>query len=299
MKHYYPRNRGVINRAIGFFKYTPSRFLLLLPVAAAIPTFQALVAWEFAWSPLNVKGLSAAIYAGGYLPTLLIIFIQVVFGFMTPNEDLELKRQRRVRGVDLDRELGIVHKPTWWRRIRDGGVSEANMNMRDRIAKNVREVGGGRATARNIQARNESAPEGSAPAASEAVEMTAVPARPLSQQAVDLLGPISPGDFESAHATATRYSNLSDRTRSQSVMETAAGMLFPNANSDPAAVARRRQELMMDGPPSTVAPPPYDDRGRSTDSQLARPAAAGRGPSADTMASVNQPPQQIRSMLDV
>ncbi len=58
-------------------------------------------------------------------------------------------RQRRERGTEHDRELGIVRKPAWWRRI-NGDVPASGMRMRDRIARNVRELGGGRATARNI-----------------------------------------------------------------------------------------------------------------------------------------------------
>ncbi|KAK1753703.1 hypothetical protein QBC47DRAFT_386970 [Echria macrotheca] len=290
IQHYCPRNRGLINRAIGFIRFMPARFYFLLPLALVVPAFQALVAWEFAYSPLNVKGLNASIYAGGYLPTLLIVFVQIVWGFITPNEDLELKRQRRIRGDDIDRQLNIHRKPAWWQRVRDaadGGVV-GNESMRERIARNVREVGGGKPTARNLEARRAAAQEAGS------VEMGPVSPteRPLSKQAVDLLS-VTPGDFASARATAMRLDGLSERTRSDRVMQHAAGLLFPNSGGDPAAAARRREELMMDGPP------PYVERGRSTTAE--RPTGLGRGTSTESAGgnSINSPPQQVRSMLDV
>jgi hypothetical protein len=148
IKHYCAHNRGALNRALGILRFTPFRFLLIMPIALAIPAYQALCAWEFAWSPADVKGLNAAIYAGGYAPSLLVLLINVVSGFMRPNEDRDLQRQRRVRGDEIDRELGIVHKPAWWKRVRHGGAQES---MRDRIARNVREMGGGSATARKLE----------------------------------------------------------------------------------------------------------------------------------------------------
>jgi len=293
IKHYCPRSTGLVRRAVGLLRFIPLRFYFLLTLSAVIPTYQALVAWNFAWSPLNVKGLNAAIYTGGYAPTLLIIYIQIIFGFVTPNEDLELKRQRRIRGADIDRELGIAPKPAWWRRIRqaaEGGGS--NEHVRDRIARNVREIGGGKPPKRTLEALDVT-DDGPLPPATDAVEMGSLPVRPLSQQAADLLGPVAPGDFATARAMASRYDGLGERTRNERAAQHAAGLLFPNSDQDAAAYARRREELMMDGPPpySDVAPA-YAERGR--------PAGLGRGTStASTTGSINAPPQQVRSMLDV
>ncbi len=145
--HYCERNRGIANRIAGLLRFTPLRFLLIVPLALVIPAYQALAAWSFAWSPLNIKGNNLAIYLGGYTPALLIVYIQIIAGFLNPNEDRALLRQRRQRGEASDRELGIVHKPAWWRIINGGNGDE---KMRDRIARNVRELGGGRATAQGI-----------------------------------------------------------------------------------------------------------------------------------------------------
>ena len=301
IKHYCPRNRGLINRLVGLMRFTPLRFYFLVPLAAVIPAYQALVAWYFEWSPLNVKGLNAAIFAGGYAPSLLILVVQVAWGFVTPNEDLELKRQRRVRGEEIDREMGIVKRPVWWRRIREGGST--TISMQDRIARNVREVGGAKPSLNMYEAspadpfveRPAAKPPRPPQATTEAVEMkTLTPKHELSDQAAEMLAPnLRAGDFAAARAMATRYDGIANRTRSDRALQNAAGPLFPHIN-DPAsaaAAARRHQELMMDGPP------PYAERGRK-EAQLRRPDA-GRGTSASTTNSTNRPPQQIKSMLDV
>ncbi|KAK3320349.1 hypothetical protein B0T19DRAFT_468650 [Cercophora scortea] len=305
IKHYRERNRGFVNRLIGLIRFTPLRFILLMPLSLAIPAYQALCAWEFQWSPLNVKGLTAAIYVGGYLPSLLIVYIQAITGFINPNEDLELQRQRRVRGAEINRELGIATKPAWWRRAN----SEFNPNerMRDRIARNVRELGGGKATASNLEAavdtrlrENENT---SRPVGGEDVEMNAMP-RLASTQASDLLGPVSPGDFAGARAVASRYAGKSEQRRTENAVQVAAGLLFPGASEDPVAAAHRRAELMMDGPPPSVPPPPYVASARGRPSTVGaesntRSTIAERSNSTNTANSINSPPQQIRSMLDI
>ncbi len=54
--HYRERNRGLINRAVGLVRYTPVRFVLLMPLSLAMVAYQALSAWDFRWSPLNLQG---------------------------------------------------------------------------------------------------------------------------------------------------------------------------------------------------------------------------------------------------
>ncbi|KAL2023294.1 hypothetical protein VTK56DRAFT_3032 [Thermocarpiscus australiensis] len=278
IKHYCPRNRGLFNRVAGFVRYTPARFLLIIPIAAVIPAFQALVAWHFAYSPLNVDGLKAAIYPGGYTPSLLILYIQVIFGFLTPNEDRELQRQRRMRGQELDREMGIVNKPSWWRRV-NGEHTPANESMRDRVARNVREVRGARHTAAPGPATTTNTP-------ADSVEMGTVP--PSSRV---------------TRPAAEQYTGKSDRRRQERAIELAAGLLFPEAGERAAAAAaRRRDELAMDGPPPP--PPPYP--GQEGASQASQPNSQPPNVversvsiSAESTRSTDQPPQRIRSMLDV
>ena len=276
IKYYCPRNRGVVNRIRGFFRYMPFRFMLLVPLAAVIPAYQALVAWHFDYSPLKVAGLKAAIYAGGYTPSLLILYVQIIIGFFNPNEDLELKRQRRVRGQNIDQEIGIVHKPSWWRR-NNGENMDPNENMRDQLLRNVREINGNKAAPPTTLASAD-------PAADEAtgpVEMT-----PVSPSLASRPG-TTPG---ATPPIAGLYTGRSERRRQERAMEAASGLLFPNTAQDAAAAAaRRREELMMDGPP----PPAY------TDGSNGSPSTVTRSRSGQSEESTNQPPQQIRSMLDV
>jgi hypothetical protein len=271
IKYYCPRNRGVFNRIIGFVRYTPLRFMLLIPLAAALIAYQALVAFHFEYSPLKVDGTKAAIYAGGYTPSLLILYVQALFGFLNPNEDLELQRQRRVRNQALDREMGIVHKPSWWRRV-NGEVLDPNENMRDRLLRNVREINGTKRTVPTTELTTNTAANG--------VEMTPVSPALTSPRVTS--PPLEP------------YTGRSERRRQERAAQLAAGVLFPETAQNAAtAAARRREELMMDGPP----PPSYTDAVR-TGSTPQAPGVA-RSISAQSERSTNQPPQQIRSMLDV
>jgi hypothetical protein len=274
IKYYCPRNRGLVNRIRGFFRYMPFRFMLLVPLAAAIPAYQALVAWRFEYSPLKVDGLKAAIYAGGYTPSLLILYVQVIIGFFNPNEDLELKRQRRVRGQAIDAEIGLVHKPSWWRR--NGGENmDPNENMREQLLRNVREIQGNKATAPTAVAG--AGPD--ADGAAAPVEMTTSP--PSSTP---------PG----SSSRAELYTGKSDRRRQERAIEVASGLLFPGAAQESAAAtARRRDELMTDGPP----PPAYTDNFGTTQTSTSTPVT--RSQTGQSAESTNQPPQQIRSMLDV
>lgn len=296
IKHYRERNRGYINRAIGLIKYTPYRFQLIVPIALFVVAFQALSAWEFEYSVFNVNGNYISIFVGGYAPALLIMLVQIIAGFGNPNEDKELIRQRRVRGAAADRELGIVNKPAWWKRLNGSHEGES---MRDRIARNVREVGGGRVTAANIdRSIDNRVRESEAAAAASEVEMGQL------NRSVSGAGPRKP--------VAAPYPGRSDARRSEHAVQNAASVLFPNADSPSMTPTERSSYLMSDGPP----PPPYQgntdqeqDRGRTQSNESGRGnnntsvrprhATAERSTSANTTNSIASPPQQVRSMLDV
>lgn len=300
IKHYKERNRGIMNRAVGLIKFTPYRFLLIIPIALFVAVFQAITVWKFEWSIMNVSGNRVAIFVGGYVPAILIMLIQIIAGFINPNEDRELIRQRQLRGAETDRELGIVRKPAWWSRL-NGNM--ANESMRERIARNVREVGGGRATAKNIdesvEVRTRDAESGSGGAG---IEMSQMHNRTTSSAA---------GTGVTRPAAANAFSGRNDRRRSEQALETVASLLFPNSNN-PQNFAERVTYLSSDGPP-----PPYangqqqqaGDRGRSRSDETAgnhddllsaRPTTATRSASANTTNSItNVPPQRVKSMLDV
>jgi hypothetical protein len=276
IKHYCPRNRGIINRGIGLFRFTPPRFMLMLPLLGALVAYQALTTFSWAVTPLNVHTNVLAMYLGGYAPSLLILWVNTVWGWSAPNEDRALQAQRRARGDELNRELGITHKPAWWRPNQGG-----DERMRDRIARNVREIGGGRATAKTFAERN-----------------AAIAAVTPINGAADSGG----GDVVemSAMGRSDRHTGMAprmvvpvgqsknDRRRTEQVTAAAASLLFPGTSIS----VDRVKELMQDGPLPEYKPPSYRDA-------AGRPGSMGRSNSTTTTDSLNGAPVQVKSMLDI
>ncbi|KAL0939890.1 uncharacterized protein CTRU02_206500 [Colletotrichum truncatum] len=286
--HYYPRNRGIVNKARGFIRYLPWRFVLIVPLAACLVAYQGLVSFKWDYSVLNTKANLGAVYAGGYGPALLILYIQIIYGFTSPNEDKELIRQRRVRGAEIDRDMGYVPKPAWWKRINRDDHLVGKMSLRDRIARNVREVGGGNATARGVQ-QNIDAQNADHEQADREIEMGNMAGNSSTST------PVRPGFDAAKGSTFSTYSGKSDRRRQERTMNAAAELLFPNSGP---ARADRSAELMQDGPP-----PAYSDvqaRGRQSDNNSVNSLTPGqRSNSTSTAVSLSQQPQQVKSMLDV
>ncbi|KAB5513154.1 hypothetical protein GE09DRAFT_1267385 [Coniochaeta sp. 2T2.1] len=277
IKHYCPRNRGFINRGLGLFRFTPARFMLLLPLAGCVVGYQILVTFSWANSPLNLRPNVLAMYLGGYAPSLLIIIINCIWGFATPNEDRALQAQRRARGEEINRELGISRKPAWWR-PNDPGAER----MRDRIARNVREVGGGRATAKTFAERNAQIVAESGPALNPDGEIVEMRSMGRSEQhpgmGSRMVIPVIPVG-----------QGKSDRRKAERVQAAAAGLLFPGTSIS----VDRVKDLMKDGPPETDPPPYRDDAsGRSGNS-------GDRVTRTNSTNSVSGPPQQVKSMLDI
>lgn len=293
IKHYKPRHRGVFNRAVGFIRYVPFRFWLILPLSAATIAYQGFISWEFKYSIVKYNGNIPVIYCWGFLPSLLILFTQYFYGFFTPNEDKELVRLRRERGEMLDRELGLVNKPAWWKRVRGDHL----LTFKDKLTRNVHEIGGGHATGRRIEGDAERDLREEALAAArndEGFEMSHM-YRPLdaaNNPRVGRAGAASISSNASRLSYVQPYTGKNDRRRHERNMQAAAGILFPNNLAEERA--RREAQLGLDGP----APPPYTDgqgRGRAP----GRPGSTGRSNSTETTNSITAPPQQIKSMLDV
>lgn len=148
IKHYKPRNRGLFNRMFGFIRYTPPKFLFTLALSLVMIGYEAACAFDFSISPLKYQTNLATMYGLGWAPIALILIVYEIAGYIDPNEDRELLHQRRVRGIEADQEIGITKKPHWWSRLH--GDNRA-LNMQDRIAQNVGEIGGGRATTKNLE----------------------------------------------------------------------------------------------------------------------------------------------------
>lgn len=281
--HYKPRHRGIFNKATGFLQAVPLRLFLLIVLSAAMIAYQILITFKWDLSLMVAVGANVpAIMAWGYGPSVLILYVQIVYGFVAPNEDKELLRQRRQRGETNDRELGIIRKPAWWRRVRGDHLR----TMRDKINQNVNEVGGKRGVGRRaedaaeMQIRLEA--ERSAINDDSGLEMGSLPGH--ADAPTTTAGALDPRD--------DRYTGKNTRRQTERVVQNVAGLLFPN---DAAAErARRAAMLSEDGPP-----PPYPNEERQDRSPERRPGSAHRSSSASTTQSTNVQPQQVRSMLDV
>ncbi|KAI1291323.1 hypothetical protein F5Y03DRAFT_377028 [Xylaria venustula] len=261
IRHYEARNRGLINRVAGFIRYVPFRFLLMIPLSLVVVAYQALAAWEFDYSPLKKDTNLVAMYVGGYVPALLLIFILCISGFIRPNEDKELIRQRRQRGNELDRDLGITKKPAWWRRLH-GELSSGDA-VKDQLFRNVREVGSGRRVREMAEQRAENVEAAST--ANNTFEMS-----PIHR---------SPSVASSTAPPPYVPSGRPGQRRNERTVQVAASLLFPNANNPP--------------------PPPADNRGRESETHPPRADNYQRSSSTGSGVSLTAPPQQIRSMLDV
>ena len=289
IRHYEPRNRGWFNRTIGFLGYMPFRFALELPILFGMVGYQVICSFNFRLSPLDAEDTNlVAMYLGGYAPSLLILIIQVADGFIRPNEDRELIRQRRERGEQIDRELGITKKPAWWRRV-NGNVPPAGGgdSMADQVLRNVREVDGGRIqrlaeqrAAAAAAEREAGGPTGPGRSGS-IIEMNEM--RRANSVASSLKGRAPPPYTPS-------YTSKSDQRRETQLMQAAAGMLFPASGGAGASSVNSRGRTTSGGDATGSADqqhrPGTSDRSRSTGS-----TASGL--------SMQAPPQQIKSMLDV
>jgi hypothetical protein len=211
---------------------------------------------DFSISPLNLHTDLGTMYGWGWGSIACILAVYEIAGYLDPNEDKELIRQRRVRGAEIDQEMGITKKPQWWSRLHG---DNRELGVHERIARNVGEVGGGRATTRGIESN---------------IEMGNMP---VSKNMTGRIGE-RPGKGE------------------LDAVKMAANLLFPANNASPPS---ERRDLFSDNPdrgrslgdprpraPSQTMRNTMSDRSDSTGTQ-------GSG------ATLGAPAQQIRSMLDV
>jgi len=108
-------------------------------------------AWEWNISIFKYDVNPGWPFGLGFGTTLIIIIILEIAGFMEENEDKVILSQRRDRGRDVDRELGLVKKPNWWSKSH----GDIHLNDEERLKALTTEIGGGRPTARNITANVE------------------------------------------------------------------------------------------------------------------------------------------------
>jgi Protein of unknown function (DUF2434) len=287
LHHYKPRNRGAFNSSVGFFRYTPVKFLLTIPLAFLMVVYSAVLAWDFSMSPLNVNGSIPFIYGLGWAPIALIFFIYEVAGYIDPNEDKELIRQRRIRGAEIDAELGYTKKPQWWSLLHN----DHNLNVHEAIAKNVREVGGGAATEGNAEGYIEM---GTLPARQGSIRKDTERTFPARRGGIRK--DVEMGSFTLRQANLRREERLSKSLTPEEVKIAASLLLRTTSGaSEPFSPF---SDLFSDTKPRQDS----TDRGRlgSSMADSSRGGAASeRSTSTTSGTTLNGPPQQIRSMLDI
>lgn len=145
--HYKPKNRGLWNSFRGFLRYCPFHFALAIPLLLIIVGYA--IASSFVWtiSPLKFDGDPGWMYGLGSTPTFLIIVIFEIRGYLDPNEDRVLIAQRVERGRENDAHLGLTKKPGWWTKL----SGDRHLTPEQQLKALTTEVGGGRATTRNIE----------------------------------------------------------------------------------------------------------------------------------------------------
>lgn len=266
IQHYNPRHRGIFNKARGCIGAIPMRFVLIIPLSGATIAYQMFITFKWEYSVMRAEAIVPVVYGWGYGPTLLILYTQILYGYFSPNEDKELFRQRHERGDRLNRELGIVNKPAWWRRVRGDHIG----TMRDKILRNVHEVGGPRGVGRREEDDFE---------------------RHIREDAQGAA--INNDDIEMNSMTADdRHNPRVDRAGAKSVASPAADSPFASEGFFSDGDRPRLASLQTHRAP----PPPYNDVERN---QRPRTGTAGRSNSTSTTNSISSPPQQIRSMLDI
>lgn len=228
IQHYLPRNRGAANRLAGFIRYTPNKFLLTVPLSLLMIGYFAACAFDFTISPLKLGGELGFMYGLGWAPVAAIVVVMEIYGYLEPNEDSELIRQRRIRGAEIDAELGYVKKPSWWRLVKE---PNQNLSVHERIARNVGEIGGGMATTKNLQSSIEM---GNMPVSKrqDSANSTRDSELRTVRMAADLLfpdGPSSPTHNEAP--SAERFTDIPVRGRTVSAESAGGGSgLRPGAN---------------------------------------------------------------------
>jgi hypothetical protein len=282
--HYKPRNRGAFNSTIGFLRYAPIKLLLTISLAFVIVAYSGAIAFDFTMSPLNVQGNDAFIYGLGWAPIALIFLIYEVAGYINPNEDKELIRQRRIRGAEIDAEMGYTKKPHWWSRLH----GDNNLTVQDAIARNVREVNGLGSTQEYVES---------------GIEMGTLPTRTPSipkkgagtNRTPSMRKDVELGSLAARQAFARREERLS-KSLTPDTVKLGASLLFPTTSGE-------SQSPLLDPFSGKKSRLGSADRGRAGGSSMTDSTRGGavseRSASTASGTTLNGPPQQIRSMLDI
>lgn len=145
--HYKPRIRGPLSPLVGCLRYSPAKFLLTIPLLLVVILYDIVSSFVWSVSPLKYDGGAGWMHGLGLAPIFLVIVVFEIWGYLDPNEDRALLKQRAERGRAVDAELRLVKKPSWWSKM----SGDRHLTNEQRLKALTSEVGGGRATARNIE----------------------------------------------------------------------------------------------------------------------------------------------------
>ncbi|KAE9961929.1 hypothetical protein BLS_001117 [Venturia inaequalis] len=141
MHYYKPSQRpGIWNGISNFCLHCPTKLFLSIVILSIRLAYNIVMAWQWELSIFKFNGNPAWFYGLGYAPTLLIIIIFNIAGYIDENEDQELMNQRRVRNREADAEIGITKRPAWWKK---GRALDDEARLRDLMT----DAGGRRSTA--------------------------------------------------------------------------------------------------------------------------------------------------------
>jgi hypothetical protein len=287
IKWYKQPRSGFFLKPFDYLRNVPIRLLLLIILSLGTIAYQVFMSFMWEYSIMRYDGVIPVQYGWGYGPTLVILVIQIAYGFISPNEDRELLRQRRERGEILDRELGLVRKPAWWARVRGDHL----LSFRDKLLRNVKEVGTERGIGRRQEtdAEREARLEAWAQARNDGFELSPLNGRDrdANNPRADRAGARRMPHHIDDDSTFGPPSYATDKSSIKAGAQPGTpAQSPPTESSDQAARAftdRVRWLQGEDGP----APPPYRDQARRRES------------SSTNGSTSNAQPQQVRSMLDI
>lgn len=130
-----PGSRNPITLALAI-RHLPIRFIFAIACIAVRIGYGVASAWNFEISIMKYNVAVVWPFALGYTPSLLVLIIFNIWGFLDRNEDRELIRQRAERGRADDMDLGITKKPNWWSKARGDHHLDEMDRLQDLVAAN-------------------------------------------------------------------------------------------------------------------------------------------------------------------
>lgn len=88
-----------------FTLIVPTKFALALGLSLVMICYEIAYSFYFWMSPMNIYGDLCMMYGLGWGSISLIFVVFEIYGYLEPNEDRALIRQRRLRNTSLDQEL--------------------------------------------------------------------------------------------------------------------------------------------------------------------------------------------------